>query len=132
MVQRVDRMRALMVQRAAQPDCVALFRLDAGLIAGPLPFAISSAEHTKSQSMEARVQAALGAMTPGAAESPLERMEHLALLKRWYYRGSRAGEVFFADAKGELPMRRVVRGISRVFRGEAPEESAPKAGEAPG
>ncbi len=48
-------------------------------------------------------------------------MEHLALLKRWYYRGSRAGEIFFADAKGELPMRRIVRGISRVFRGEKPE-----------
>jgi hypothetical protein len=48
-------------------------------------------------------------------------MEHLALLKRWYYRGSRMGEVFFADAKGELPMRRIVRGISRVFRGEKAE-----------
>jgi len=48
-------------------------------------------------------------------------MEHLALLKRWYYRSTRIGEIFFADAKGELPMRRVVRGISRVFRGEKPE-----------
>jgi hypothetical protein len=48
-------------------------------------------------------------------------MENLALLKRWYYRGSRVGEIFFADAKGNLPMRRVVRGISRVFRGEKPE-----------
>ena len=48
-------------------------------------------------------------------------MEHLALLKRWYYRGSRLGEIFLADDRGELPMRRVVRGISRVFRGEKPE-----------
>ena len=48
-------------------------------------------------------------------------MEHLALLKRWFYRGSRTGEIFFADEKGELPMRRIVRGISRVFRGEKPE-----------
>ena len=54
-------------------------------------------------------------------------MEHLALLKRWYYRGSRAGEIFFADAKSELPMRRIVRGISRVFRGEKPElEKSPE------
>jgi hypothetical protein len=51
-------------------------------------------------------------------------MEHLALLKRWYYRGTRAGEIFFADAKGELPMRRIVRGISRVFRGEKPQVEA--------
>jgi len=51
----------------------------------------------------------------------IERMEHLAILKRWYYRGSRTGEIFFADANHELPMRRIVRGISRVYRGEAPE-----------
>ena len=54
----------------------------------------------------------------------METMEHLALLKRWYYRGSRIGEIFFADSKGDLPMRRVVRGISRVFRGEKPETDA--------
>ena len=53
-------------------------------------------------------------------------MEHLALLKRWFYRGTRIGEIFFADVKGELPMRRIVRGISRVFRGEKPEAEAVK------
>jgi hypothetical protein len=51
-------------------------------------------------------------------------MEHIALLKRWYFRGTRPGEIFFADAKGKLPMRRVVLGISRVFRGEKPEPEA--------
>jgi len=55
-----------------------------------------------------------------------ETEEHLAILKRWYYRSSRIGEIFFADSKGELPMRRVVRGISRVVRGEKPEtENSP-------
>lgn len=71
--------------------------------------------------MESRVQEALEALPPAKAKSALETMEHIALLKRWFYRGSRTGEIFFADAKGEMPMRRVVRGISRVFRGEAPE-----------
>ena len=89
--------------------------------AGPIPFGIQSAEHAKSQSMESRVQDALDSFPPAKAKSALETMEHLALLKRWYYRGSRTGEIFFADAKGELPMRRIVRGISRVFRGEKPE-----------
>jgi hypothetical protein len=51
-------------------------------------------------------------------------MEHLALLKRWYYRSSRVGEIFFADDKGTLPLRRIVRGISRVYRGEKPEVEA--------
>jgi hypothetical protein len=52
-------------------------------------------------------------------------MEHLVLLKRWYYRSRRTGEIFFADEKGALPMRRVVRGIARVYRGENSEPDAP-------
>jgi len=120
-VHRIDQMKALMVQRSSQPESVALFRMDAGVIAGPLEFPISSSEHTKSQSMEARIQAALSALPAAEPSGTIERMEHLAILKRWYYRGSRTGEIFFADANHELPMRRIVRGISRVYRGEAPE-----------
>jgi hypothetical protein len=120
-VRRIDQMHALVVQRSTQPESVALFRVDAGAIAGPLDFPISSPEHTKSQSMEARIQAALASLPAAEPGTTIERMEHLAILKRWYYRGSRAGEIFFADAKHELPMRRIVRGIGRVFRGEAPE-----------
>ena len=52
-------------------------------------------------------------------------MEHLALLKRWFYRSTRSGEIFFADVKGGLPLRRLVRGIARVYRGEKPETAAP-------
>lgn len=120
-VRRVDQLNALIVQKSAQPETVALFRVDTGAMAGPLDFPISAAEHTKSQSMEARIQAALSSLPPTEPRTALERMEHLAILKRWYYRGTRAGEIFLADAHGELPMRRVVRGISRVYRGEAPE-----------
>jgi hypothetical protein len=47
-------------------------------------------------------------------------MEHLALLKRWCYRTMKVGELFVTDSSGELPMRRVVRGVSRVFKGEKP------------
>ena len=74
--------------------------------------------------MEARILAALSGFPAAAPRSGIERMEHLAILKRWFYRGSRAGEIFFADAHRELPMRRVVRGIGRVYKGEAPEVSA--------
>lgn len=127
-VRRIDQLSGLIVQRSSQPESVALFRIDAGVLAGPLEFTITSPEHTKTQSMEARIQAALATLPAAEAGSNIERMEHLAILKRWYYRGTRAGEIFFADSHGELPMRRVVRGISRVYRGEAPEaevQSAP-------
>ena len=72
------------------------------------------------QSMEARINAALAGVETPRLQSALEWMEHLALLKRWYYRTVKVGELFLTDANGELPMRRVVRGVSRVFKGEKP------------
>ncbi len=124
MVQRLDRLSALMIQPSSVAGSVAFFRIECGRISGPIVFSIQTAEHAKSQSMEARVQEALHSLSPAQAKAALETMEHLALLRRWYYRGSRTGEIFFADAKGELPMRRIVRGISRVFHGETPEPEA--------
>jgi excinuclease ABC subunit C len=129
-VRRLDRLSGLIVQGAAEENAVTLFRVQAGAISGPVAFTVQpAAEHAaKSQSMESRVEAALAAFPEASQISTLERMEHLAILKRWYYRSSRAGEIFFADDKGVLPMRRVVRGIGRVFRGEHPETGTPAGG----
>ena len=121
-VGRIDRLSAVMVQASAVPGSVTFFRIDAACIAGPINFSIQPAEHTKSQSMESRVEQTLAEHVPTAGTT-LKRMEHLALLKRWYYRGTRVGEIFLTDAKGALPMRRLVRGISRVYRGEKPESA---------
>jgi excinuclease ABC subunit C len=120
-VHRIDLLNGVVVQPSIAKDSVALFRIDVGCLAGPANFSIQPPEHTKSQSMESRVQQALDALPSFAAHSSLEAMEHLAILKRWYYRGARIGEIFFADNNGELPMRRIVRGVSRVYRGEKPE-----------
>jgi excinuclease ABC subunit C len=120
-VHRIDRLAGVMVQASAVSQSVALFRIDAGRISGPITFPIQAAEHTKSQSMESRVQEALATLPPAVTKTTVEAMEHLALLRRWFYRGTRVGEIFFADEHGTLPMRRLVRGISRVYRGEKPE-----------
>ena len=120
-VRRTDRLAGVMVQPSALENCVTLFRIEAGCILAPAIFSIQSPEHTKSQSMESRVQQTLDAIPQPAARTALETMEHLAILKRWYYRGTRVGEIFLADDKGALPMRRIVRGISRVYKGEKPE-----------
>ncbi len=123
-VHRIDRLAGIIIQRSALPECVALFRVDCGLISEPLIFQIQASEHTKSQSMESRLQAALAAIPASTSQTALETMEHLAILKRWYYRGRRAGEIFFADENGTMPWRRIVRGIARVYRGEQAEPSS--------
>ncbi|MGA8764841.1 MAG: hypothetical protein WB562_18375, partial [Candidatus Sulfotelmatobacter sp.] len=134
-VRRLDRFVALMIQPGkAQPSQIAesvrFFGIANGSIAEPVTFCIQSGEHAKSQSMESRIQGVLSATPPAKTKSSPEIMEHLALLKRWYYRSSRTGEIFFADENGALPMRRIVRGIGRVLRGEKPEQIP--AAQAPG
>jgi excinuclease UvrABC nuclease subunit len=123
-VRRLDRLSGLIIQPCQTSDSVTFFRVDAGLISGPVVFGIQPAEHTKSQSMESRVQNVLDAFPIGKAKSGLETMENMALLKRWYYRGHRVGEIFLTDEKNVFPMRRIVRGIGRVLKGERPEEES--------
>ena len=128
-VRRIDQLSALMVQPSAEPDSVTLFRIERGCIAPPLTFHIpketvgaeaAAAKVKTPLSMERRIQEALAAAPPVPDCSQQESEEHLAILKRWYFRSVKVGELFFADDRGELPMRRVVRGVSRVFKGEKP------------
>jgi excinuclease ABC subunit C len=119
-VKRLDRLSALIIQPSHVADSVTFFRVDSGAISAPAIFCIQTG-HAKSQSMESRVLAVLDSLHATKSMSASETMEHLALLKRWFYRGSRVGEIFIADEKGVFPMRRIVRGIGRVLRGERPE-----------
>jgi excinuclease ABC subunit C len=124
-VRRLDELNGVMIQPSAEADSVALFKIVEGRICEPVPLDVASkseAAHmqAKPQSMESRITAALATVEALKMTSALEWMEHLALLKRWYFRTVKVGELFLADGTGELPMRRVVRGVSRVFKGEKP------------
>jgi len=124
-VRRLDELNGVMIQPSSERDSVTLFKIVEGRICDPVRLDVASkseAAHMQArpQSMEARINAALAEVETPKLQSALEWMEHLALLKRWYYRTVKVGELFLTDANGELPMRRVVRGVSRVFRGEKP------------
>lgn len=118
---RLDRLQAIVVQRSAEPDCVSLFRFSSGNLQGPFAFGVEL--RAQSESMESRVEKALSEFPSISASSGIERTEHLAILKRWYYRSHRAGEIFFADDQVSWPLRRIVRGIGRVYRGEEKPEA---------
>jgi excinuclease ABC subunit C len=145
-VQRLDQLHAVVIQPSATPESVALFEVRAGLIDGPAIFSVQQMIHPNSsagstslyayphvaqpvpetatetkvtpQTFDARVLDSLKSIEHRNKASVAERAEELALLKQWYYRSSRVGEIFFADEHGQLPVRRIVRGISRVYRGE--------------
>ncbi len=125
LIRPIDRLDGLMVQPSAQPDSVSLFRIVGGAICASVEFHIPTraaipGELKTPLSMESRISEALATVTVPQLHSAQEWMEHLAILKRWYYRTTKVGELFLADEKGELPMRRIVRGVSRVFKGEKP------------
>ncbi len=121
-VRRIDRLQAIIVQSGGEAGSVSLFHFGEAILCGPTPFNVEL--RAESQSMESRVEAAIANFSAALANSTTERMEHLAILKRWYYRSHRTGEIFFADEKGAWPLRRIVRGIGRVYRGEKVQEPA--------
>jgi excinuclease ABC subunit C len=118
-VRRIDHLSALMVQPSADPDSVTLFRIEGGRFSLPvqLPLNVAQEAGGKPLSMEARMQEVLATIEVPQA-SAQETMEQLAILKRWYYRTSKLGELFLGDERGDLPWRRIVRGVTRVFKGE--------------
>ncbi|MGA8874422.1 MAG: hypothetical protein WB555_02770 [Candidatus Korobacteraceae bacterium] len=121
-VRRLDELNGVMIQPSAERESVMLFRIAAGQICDPVALNVGKQTEasltSKPQSMESRISDALATVEASKLRGALEWMEHLALVKRWYYRSAKVGELFLTDSTGELPMRRVVRGVSRVFRGE--------------
>ena len=149
-VRRIDRLHALIVQPSATPETVALFEVCGGAIEGPALFSVQQMLHPNpaagstslyayphlpqaapeesaragaQKSFDTRVLEAIASIEKREKLSNSERCEELALLKQWYYRSSRVGEICFADEQEDCPVRRIVRGISRVYRGERQTET---------
>ena len=122
-IRRLDQLGALIIQPSAQPGAVSLFLFRSCVLEGPFSFSLEA--RAESKSMDARVQQAIANLPARESHPTAERIEHLAILKGWFYRSHRVGEIFFADEKGAWPLRRMVRGIGRVYRGEKAQELAP-------
>jgi excinuclease UvrABC nuclease subunit len=135
---RLDHLDAVIIQPSAEAKSVAFFRFHAGELAGPILFPMEAedeaqpvqsspnpveaeilpAQTAPAQNAESRIRTALESMGSHGSQSAQHFSEELAILKRWYYRSHKVGEIFFADAQGVLPVRRIVRATSRVYCGE--------------
>ena len=125
LARNIERIDGVMVQPSEERESVKLFKIAGGFISDAIAFHVTPrlqvGQVRTPQSMEARLAEALAGVPEQKPASAYEWMEHLALLKRWYYRTSKTGELFLTDEKGELPYRRLVRGVSRVYKGEKPQ-----------
>ena len=113
---RLDRLDAVIVQPSAENGQIDLFRFRHGELAGPVRFQVKIED--ESISLEGRIRAALDQFDRVGNRSVQRFSEELAIVKRWYYRSHKVGEIFFADREGELPVRRIARAAGRVHKGK--------------
>ncbi len=120
---------AIIVQPSAEPEQVALFRLERGTLAGPVSFSVVGMRHPNEQSgssslfahpaallpvpldpaeppesLEDRLERALSQLeTPSSGTPRRQAADHLSLFARWYYRphAKREGEIVFLPAMPE-------------------------------
>jgi excinuclease ABC subunit C len=126
---RLDLLDAIIVQPASEAGSVALFRFRKGELCGPETFMVETKEIAEKQegagspaepspSQHEVLRHALQRLEGQEAKSATQFSEALALLKRWYYRTHKTGEIILARRDGELPMRKIINAITRVSRGE--------------
>ena len=89
------------------------------------PTQASLTEPLSAQILDSRIRGALESLEASGSFSSQRFSQELAILKRWYYRTHKVGEIFFANDRGELPLRRIVRGATRVYGGEKEAPSTP-------
>ena len=125
---RLDQLDAVIVQPASEAGSVALFRFRKGELCGPEKLMVERKEPEElpgvaeqsavTSKPDELVRRALQKLEGDEAKSATQFGEALALLKRWYYRTHKTGEIVLAKSDGELPFRKIMNAITRVSRGE--------------
>ena len=143
---RLEDLNAVVLQRAAEENTVAVFVVRAGRIEEPRLLRFTDlASEPRSVEQILRVwlegtseQASLRARATSSQQSYRELEDHLSLLARWFHKKPRAGEIFFREStarstaavpqdeasarrNSEWPYRRILRACSRLLAPPAEE-----------
>jgi excinuclease UvrABC nuclease subunit len=146
LARRLEDLNAVVLQRAAEEDTVAVFVVRAGRIGEPrlLRFAeLASEPRSVEQILREWLEAAgeqgsLPAKAAGPQQSFRELEDQLSLLARWFHKKPRVGEIFFREGtarssaaapqdeasarrNSEWPYRRILRACSRLLAPPAVE-----------
>ncbi len=130
LARRLDELDAVILQKSAEENAIAVFVVRAGIICDPflLRFAeLSSQPRSVEEILRAQLEppAATGLEIESTGHPQKQNAppavrkdsgilgEHLALLTRWFYSKPRQGEIFFRSR--DWPYRRIIRACSRVL-----------------
>jgi excinuclease UvrABC nuclease subunit len=148
LARRLEDLNAVVLQRAAEENTVAVFVVRAGRIEEPrmLRFAELATEPRSVEQIlrewleGAGEQASLPAKTAASQQSYRELEDQLSLLVRWFHKKPRVGEIFFREStarsstsapqdeasarrNSEWPYRRILRACSRLLAPPAEEST---------
>src|ERR1700686_2401520 len=105
------------MQRAAEPETIAVFIVHCARIAEP--FLLRFGPTAEPRSAEEILRERLGEPALPNLVEPLA--DHLSMIARWFYSKPRAGEIFYKEK--EWPLRRMVRACARLLAQGAPTPS---------
>lgn len=117
MARGVERLNAVTIARAVEPDAVELGWLREGSWQGFSRLEFNPADGT-SVSLDARLRE-MALAIPSRAATGMERMEQLATVARWFYSSWCDGELLLVDDWERIPYRKLVNAVSRVLQGKA-------------
>jgi excinuclease ABC subunit C len=117
----IEKLDAVILQRAAEPESIAVFVVRRGWIAEP--FLLRFGQSAEPRSAEEILREVLGAepaavaptddIAPPARGTNEPLADHLALLARWFFSKPRHGEIFYREK--DWPYRRLIRACSRLL-----------------
>jgi excinuclease UvrABC nuclease subunit len=111
---RLGKLDAVIIQPSAEKDAIALFRFRHGALLGPALLKATHERASEADPVEQKLQGTLETLIPAKSRSVMQMTEELAILKRWYYRSHKTGEIIFARVDGELPIRKLLNAVHRV------------------
>lgn len=123
LVTDLERLHGIVIQTSHAEQAVELFPVFRGYLLPQITLPLAMDPETgKPISLDTRLREALAGI---AFEPHGRRGEHLALLARWFYRGTRKGEFVAMESFERPAYRRLVNAIGRVMRAELPPPEAP-------
>jgi hypothetical protein len=108
----IDHLNGVAVTRSVEPEAVELWFVIQGCWQPPQRFSVAGSAAT-AVSLDQRLGETIAGRQWASPPGRL-RQEHLALLARWYYSSWREGEWLPFESVERLPIRRLVRLISKV------------------
>ncbi len=118
----VERLDAVIMQRSAEPETIAVFIVRGARIAEP--FLLRFGPTAEPRSAEEILRERLSEPSSADAGEPLA--DHLSMLARWFYSKPRAGEIFYKEK--DWPLRRMVRACARLLEQRPPAPGRPPEG----